>query len=124
MSSIIICALDAVGMLFMGNRRLLLVIIAFLCAMTVVAEQALAQTFTEFPVPTAMSVPAGITQGPDGALWFTEASVSKIGRISTAGVVSEFPTPTAGAGSPLGAITQGPDGALWFTESGGVGKIG
>jgi streptogramin lyase len=33
----------------------------------------------------------GITTGPDGALWFTEQNASKIGRITTAGVITEFP---------------------------------
>src|SRR5712671_5086574 len=103
-------------------RRLLLRVIILLCAVTGIAKQAPAQTFTEFPIPTAGISLGGITAGPDGALWFAEASTSKIGRITTAGVITEFPTPTAG--SPLGDITQGPDGALWFTESGGFGKIG
>jgi virginiamycin B lyase len=36
--------------------------------------------------------------------------------ITTAGVVTEFPIPTAGS-FPSG-ITAGPDGNLWFTENG------
>src|SRR5207237_1184647 len=36
-----------------------------------------------------------------------------IGRITTAGVLTEFPVP--GGGAPE-AIATGPDGALWFTE--------
>jgi streptogramin lyase len=58
--------------------------------------------------------------GPEGALWFTENYggngdvPNKIGRITTAGVVTEFPIPTPNSG-PEG-ITSGPDGALWFTE--------
>ena len=50
-------------------------------------------------------------------------AVSKIGRITTAGVITEFPVPTAGS-SPRG-ITAGPDGNLWFTEwlSGKIGRI-
>jgi virginiamycin B lyase len=48
-------------------------------------------------------------------MWFTE-SVGKIGRITTAGVVTaEYPIPTASS-DPLG-LTVGPDGALWFTET-------
>jgi virginiamycin B lyase len=43
-------------------------------------------------------------------------SASKIGRITTAGVVTEFATPTSPA-VPLG-IAAGPDGNLWFTENG------
>ena len=40
-------------------------------------------TITEYPVPTVNSDPALITQGPDGALWFTESLSNKIARIST-----------------------------------------
>src|SRR6266436_5523218 len=94
------------------NRRLLLVIIAFLCAVVGVAKHAVALTFTEFPTPTAGSQPTAITTGPDGALWFTEQSGNKIGRITTDGVITEFPLPISGSG-PVG-ITTGPDGALWF----------
>ncbi len=54
-----------------------------------------------------------ITAGPDGALWFTIDS-GGIGRISTAGMVTEFSAGLAGT-EPLG-ITTGPDGALWFTD--------
>jgi virginiamycin B lyase len=47
----------------------------------------------EYPVPTADSNPLGIAAGPDGALWFTENGGSrKIGRISPAGVITEYPT--------------------------------
>ena len=70
--------------------------------------------------------PIGITQGPDGALWFTEASGrGKIGRISIDGVITTFPLPTTPpngfptpgivpGGQPTW-ITTGPDGNLWFT---------
>jgi streptogramin lyase len=44
------------------------------------------QAITEFTIPTANSGPNGITAGPDGALWFTEAAANKIGRITTAGL--------------------------------------
>src|ERR1700742_2427686 len=59
-----------------------------------IGKQALAQTVTEFPIPTAGSLPSGITVGPDGALWFTESGSGKIGRITTSGVITEFPLPT------------------------------
>jgi virginiamycin B lyase len=63
--------------------------------------------------------------GPDGALWFTEfaTSVNKIGRITTDGIYSEFPVPTA-ASEPW-EITAGPDGAMWFAEYTGnkIGRI-
>jgi streptogramin lyase len=35
--------------------------------------------------------PFEITAGPDGNLWFTEPNLERIGRITPAGVVSEFP---------------------------------
>ncbi len=79
---------------------------------------------SEYPVTTSDSVPYAITTGPDGALWFTEQFGNKIGRITTAGVVTnEYVVPTSGA-MPIG-ITAGPDGALWFTESAGnkIGRI-
>ena len=101
-------------------RRLLLAAIVLLGATAGVATSGLAQTITEFPLPSG-SDPNRITAGPDGALWFTEYQNNKIGRITTAGVVTEFPVPTS-ASSPQG-IAAGTDGALWFTES-GTGKIG
>ena len=36
---------------------------------------------TEYPIPTSKSIPNGIAAGPDGALWFTESYVNKIGRL-------------------------------------------
>ncbi len=74
---------------------------------------AMAQLFNQFPLSTPSSVPQGITLGPDGALWFTETLNNKIGRITTAGVITEYTIPVASS-SPQG-ITSGPDGSLWFT---------
>ena len=62
---------------------------------------------------TVNSDPFGITAGPDGALWFTETFNGKIGRITTAGLITEFPVPAKFG--QLNMITAGPDGALWFT---------
>ena len=47
--------------------------------------------------------------GQDGALWFTENSGNKIERITTAGVITEFPVPTSSSG-PRGIVAE-PDGA-------------
>jgi len=79
--------------------------------------------FTFFDVPTPASGVSGITRGPDGALWFTEQSADRIGRITTAGAITEYALPSPGS-SPT-AITPGPDGALWFTEQYGnrIGRI-
>ena len=84
--------------------------------------------FSEFSVPTANALPAGIALGPDGNLWFSEVSdtANQIGRITPAGVVTEFSIPS-GASEPLG-IVAGPDGNVWFTEmspyhGNGIGRI-
>jgi virginiamycin B lyase len=78
------------------------------------------QVFSEFNVPTITSAVDRIAAGPDGALWFTENSASKIGRITTAGSISEF---SIDAASGPDQIAAGPDGALWFCE-GIANKIG
>ncbi len=72
-----------------------------------------ATRFREFHLPSAGSYPSGITAGPDGNLWFTERSSRKIGRITTAGVITESPP---NPGTTPNEITAGPDGNLWFTE--------
>jgi virginiamycin B lyase len=95
--------------------RLLFLIPGAIAVLISEPEQLSAQTITEFLVPTQGSQPAGITVGPDGALWFTESSgVSQIGRIATSGTITEFAVPTRQ--SAILDITLGPDGALWFTE--------
>jgi virginiamycin B lyase len=83
---------------------------------------------TEYPVPTASSSPYAITVGPDGAIWFSEITGNKIGRIpATATVgnpqITEYPIPTANS-APTD-IAAGSDGALWFTEHHGsnIGHI-
>jgi streptogramin lyase/uncharacterized protein YkwD len=76
--------------------------------------------FSEFSIATAKSGPSGITVGPDGNLWFTEANGNKVAKITPAGAITEFGV----SDNPIG-ITAGPDGNLWFTESNGnkIGRI-
>lgn len=66
-----------------------------------------------------------MTTGPDGNLWFTEGMANKIGRITPAGTITEYPLPNAN--SYPTHITAGPDGNLWFTEGGSaaarIGRI-
>jgi virginiamycin B lyase len=90
-------------------------------------------TITEYPTPTANSAPSGIAAGPDGALWFTEegsciigsrcslVGPSQIGRITTSGVITEYPTPSPNS-QPFD-IVAGPDGAMWFAELNAIGRI-
>jgi streptogramin lyase len=79
--------------------------------------------FTGFEVAglTYLDYNSAITSGPDGALWFTgyggnitEVTRAKVGRITTAGVESDFATPGFTPGS---SIATGPDGNLWFTSA-------
>jgi len=81
-------------------------------------------TLTEYDLTTLVGGAPNvnfITAGPDGALWFADAGNNKIGRITTAGVATEYTVPSGGA-SPVG-ITVGPDGNIWFTEA-TTGSIG
>jgi streptogramin lyase len=96
---------------------------ALMFALLVSAGVARGQAITEFPVPIGGT---GIAEGPDGNLWFTElreadvvenegSQIPRIGRITTAGVVTEFPLPGSRCGGAA-YIAAGPDGNLWFTE--------
>src|SRR5260370_30404946 len=67
---------------------------------------------SEFSIPTANSEPRRIAVGPDGALWFTEFKGSKIGRVTAAGVITEFPV--SGSTFPLD-FPAGPGGPWGFT---------
>src|SRR5439155_958422 len=78
------------------------------------------------PNPAPLNGPRAITAGPDGNLWFTEYYGNRIGRVTPAGVITEFPplsSPTSLGGPD--SITVGPDGNLWFTEDSGnkIGRI-
>jgi streptogramin lyase len=93
--------------------RLALVLLGLLAPVTPHA-----QGVTEFPLPPTR-LPWAITTEPDGALWFTETYVSKIGRITTGGAITEFPVPTLSNYQ----IAAGPDGNVWITESTTAGQI-
>jgi streptogramin lyase len=98
-------------------------IVLSLFVMALGSRAAKAETITEFIIPTFGSYAQGITAGPDGSVWFTEANGNRIGRISPVGTLTEFVIPT-NFSSPFG-ITASPDGNVWFTESNGnkIGRI-
>ncbi|MBV9766861.1 MAG: hypothetical protein JOZ48_18595, partial [Acidobacteriaceae bacterium] len=82
---------------------------------------------SEYPIPAgASSNPEGITVGPDGAMWFAEASVSAgnaaIGRIDRNGNVTQYSLP---ANSQPQQLVTGPDGNLYFTVASGnfIGQL-
>jgi streptogramin lyase len=75
---------------------------------------------------TGISKPSSITVGPDKALWFTNSDNNSIGRITTAGKVTNYVNATISTpGYEAGGITAGSDGALWFTNYGNdsIGRI-
>lgn len=77
---------------------------------------------TMHAVPTTDATVLGLARGSDGNLWFTERSADKVGRMTPAGVVTEW---SLAAGAFPNRIVAGPDGALWFTElrGGAIGRI-
>jgi streptogramin lyase len=99
-------------------KSLLPIVLAFLSLLA--PTRASGQSVTEFSLPTAGSGPSRITAGPDGNLWFTEVNNFSLGRITTAGSVTEFRLPARADG-----ITTGPDGNLWFTSASSyqIGRI-
>src|SRR5262249_50412928 len=48
-----------------------------------------------FPLPSPDTHVEWLTQGPDGAIWFTEWDGNRIGQLTTNGQMHEFKLPTA-----------------------------
>lgn len=70
-----------------------------------------------FSVPTPNAGVSSIAAAANGDVWFAESKANKLGKVSTAGMVTEIPFPIdSGFSSPL-AITSGADDRLWFTTS-------
>jgi streptogramin lyase len=79
-------------------------------------------TVTEYHTPSE-SLPAGVTEGPEGNMWVAEWYSNKIAKMTPSGsILAEYALPTKS--DPWG-ITLGPDGNLWFTEYFGnrIGKL-
>ncbi len=75
-----------------------------------------AGVIAEFQLPpSSIILSSEITSAPDGTVWFTEYFGSKIGRITTDDVVSEFGTPTPEARPSRIAVSD--NGNVWFAES-------
>lgn len=71
-------------------------------------------TFTSYVPKTKNSQPSGITEGPDGDIWFVETAGNNVATL-VSGVVTEFALP---AGAAPTAITPGPGSTLYITEPG------
>jgi virginiamycin B lyase len=85
---------------------------------------------TEFTLPGADRGPGDITAGADGHMWFVELNGradsrtvdgNRVGRITMAGQVTEFPMPSA-TGSPVN-IAVGPDRNIWYTKGNKLGRV-
>jgi virginiamycin B lyase len=81
---------------------------------------------SDVALPSKGSLPLGITAGPDGALWFSEAGTGRVGRITTSGKVTEHQVLTVNSSDGPGPFELTSfDGDLWFTTAfyGFVGRI-
>jgi streptogramin lyase len=103
--------------------RALATVLALGLALSLGAAAALAAPagmLKQFKVPTANSEPRAITNGSDGNRWFTEGTEftgapAKIGRITPAGAVTEFPVECNGC--IITDIAPGPGDTLYFTSN-------
>jgi len=90
-------------------------IAAIIIAVACISPTRTSPQFTVYDVPTAKAGPDFLVLGPDGNMWFTEATADKIGRITPTGAITEFQLPTTHS-FPAG-IRAGSNGELWFAES-------
>ncbi|HET9930796.1 MAG TPA: hypothetical protein VFQ35_08920 [Polyangiaceae bacterium] len=67
---------------------------------------------TPFDLPLAQVSVSDLCNGPDGAIWFTEVELGRIGRLDGASLTF-YPLPDGGEPH---RIIAGPDEAIWFTE--------
>jgi virginiamycin B lyase len=74
-------------------------------------------TILEYPIP-GNSLLDAVATGSDGNLWFVDQNVAKVGYVTPAGAVQEFPT-SAGAAN----MAKGSDGNIWFTELTAIGRV-
>ncbi len=70
-------------------------------------------TVTEVPTLTPNAGPTTIVQGADGALWFTENNVAKVGRMTTSGAMTEYPLSPA---TSANALVLAQDNNLYFAD--------
>lgn len=77
------------------------------------------QAVTYFPGPDSIAVStlSRITAGADGNVWFSDASASKIAKVTPAGTFTVINVATANGGfaGVIRGITYGPDGNIWIT---------
>jgi len=62
--------------------------------------------------------PVFIGAGADGNIWYTDELTTKVGRVTPAGVITEFDI-----GSTAEGIVAGADGNMWATSDNGLARI-
>lgn len=80
------------------------------------------QTIIEVPA-TSGSLPWGITQGPDGRIWYTDLQTRSVGAVSLSQAAQSYPVNV----TTPGGICTGADGNIWFTgapNAGGIASVG
>jgi virginiamycin B lyase len=84
------------------------------------------ELITEITTPPSAQ-PRGITNAPDGHIWFTESGAGALGVIQVMSdptkdtVVATLSVPTGVVKNPVPmGITTGPDGNIWFADAGGA----
>src|SRR5260221_13526739 len=86
---------------------------------------ALNVTIQEWTVPTKGAHPHDPAVGADGALWFTEQMVNKLGRLDPkTGEFKEYPLAADKNSGPHGLVAD-KEGNIWFTANFGgyIGKL-
>lgn len=102
---------------FLGG---LTAIIAVLAGTAVANVPPAAAGVTAFAVPTSAAGLGRIATAPNGDMWFVEADVNKVGKITTAGVVTEYSLPAQTvSGSTVKDLDVGPDGRVWVVFDSG-----
>lgn len=74
--------------------------------------------FVEYTSPTPLSTPGGAITTPDGAIWFSQITGHKLGRIDPhTRAITEYSVATLGNPAPFpGAIMLGADNAIWMVN--------
>jgi virginiamycin B lyase len=123
--------------MFMSKRTFALAVIVCCAALVALAlpshrslpgaadVRALKVSIQEWPVPTKGAHPHDPAVGPDGALWFTEQMVNKLGRLDPkTGAIQEYPLPSDKNAGPHGLVAD-KEGHIWFTANFGgyIGKL-
>ncbi len=81
----------------------------------VIGALAIGGTVSVYSTPSGESARfSALAVGPDGNIWFTEAS--HVAKIGTDGAIVEYPYGTGEMTNEMAGIAAGADGKMWFTE--------